>query len=89
MEQWIVVCVDMKARMRIREENKQYEGVRWLLQSPSSDPQQFLGFAWKDQFVSNERLARLAVSPRPGDHITLYFDRSGAICKVDVVPAAS
>lgn len=89
MEEWIVMCVDMKARMRIREENKQYEGVRWLLKAPYSDPQQFLGFAWKDQFVSNERLARLGVSPRPGDSITLYFDRSGSICKVDVVTAAA
>ena len=84
MEQWEVVCVDKAARMRIREENKVYDGVRWLLKALEWKEDQFLGYAWKDQFVSNERLARLHVAPKPGDIITLYFDRSGAICKVDV-----
>ena len=84
MDQWEVVCVDKKARMRIREENKTYEGVRWLLKAMDWPEDQFIGYAWKDQFVSNERLAKLQVAPKPGDIITLYFDRAGAICKVDV-----
>lgn len=84
MEEWEVLCVDKSAKMRIREENKVYEGVRWLLKATNYDQEQFLGFAWKDQFVSNDRLKRLQVAPKPGDIITLYFDRSGAICKVDV-----
>ena len=84
MEEWEVLCVDKTAKMRIREENKVYEGVRWLLKATSYDEDQFLGFAWKDQFISNDRLRKLNVAPKPGDIITLYFDRSGAICKVDV-----
>lgn len=84
MEQWEVVCVDKRAKMRIREENKTYEGVRWLLKPLQWSEEQYLGFAWKDQFVSNERLAKLNVAPKPGDIITLYFDRAGSICKVDV-----
>lgn len=84
MEVWEVVCVDKNATMRIREENKVYNGVRWLLRDPESDPDRYLGFSWKDQFVSNERLAKLNVAPRPGDTLTLYFDRAGAICKVEV-----
>lgn len=84
MEQWEVVCVDKVARMRIREENKTFDGVRWLLKALEWKEDQFLGYAWKDQFVSNERLAKLQVAPKPGDIITLYFDRSGSICKVDV-----
>lgn len=89
METWEVVCVDAKAKMRIREENKTYEGVRWLLKAKESDPNQFIGWAWRDQFVSNERLSRLGVAPKPGDTIVLYFDRSGSISQVDVVPAAA
>lgn len=88
METWEIVCVDTKAKMRIREENKIYEGVRWLMKAENSDPNQFIGWAWKDQFISNERLARLGVCPKPGEKVTLYFDRSGSICKVDVLPAA-
>ena len=84
MEQWEVVCVDKAARMRIREENKVYDGVRWLLKALEWKEDQFLGYAWKDQFISNERLAKLQVAPKPGDIITLYFDRAGSICKVDV-----
>lgn len=84
MEQWEVVCVDKAARMRIREENKVYDGVRWLLKALEWNEDQFLGYAWKDQFISNERLAKLQVAPKPGDIITLYFDRAGSICKVDV-----
>ena len=84
METWEVLCVDKSAKMRIREENKVYEGVRWLLKAVESDSEQFLGFAWKDQFISNDRLKKLNVAPVPGNVITLYFDRSGAICKVDV-----
>lgn len=84
METWEVLCVDKSAKMRIREENKVYEGVRWLLKAVESDAEQFLGFAWKDQFISNDRLKKLNVAPVPGNVITLYFDRSGAICKVDV-----
>lgn len=84
METWEVLCVDRSAKMRIREENKVYEGVRWLLKAVESDAEQFLGFAWKDQFISNDRLKKLNVAPVPGNVITLYFDRSGAICKVDV-----
>lgn len=84
MEQWEIVCVDKAARMRIREENKVYDGVRWLLKALEWKEDQFLGYAWKDQFISNERLAKLQVAPKPGDIITLYFDRAGSICKVDV-----
>lgn len=84
METWEVLCVDKSAKIRIREENKVYEGVRWLLKAVESDVEQFLGFAWKDQFISNDRLKKLNVAPVPGNVITLYFDRSGAICKVDV-----
>lgn len=84
MEQWEVVCVDKKAKMRIREENKVYEGVRWLLKAMEWPEDQYIGYSWKDQFVSNERLAKLQVAPKPGDIITLYFDRAGSICKVDV-----
>lgn len=82
MEQWEVVAVDKDATMRIREENKQYKGVRWLLKALEWDERQFLGYAWRDQFVSNERLEKLKVKPMPGDIITLYFDRSGAIAQV-------
>ena len=84
METWEIVCVDKNAVMRIREENRTYNGVRWLLKDPNTDPDRYLGYAWKDQFVSNERLAKLNVAPRPGDTVTLYFDRAGGICKVEV-----
>lgn len=85
METWEIVCVDKASTMRIREENKVYNGVRWLLKAPESDEERFLGWSWKDQFISNERLAKLQVAPKPGDIVTFYFDRMGAICKIDVM----
>ena len=87
METYEVLSVDKKAKMRIREENKTYEGVRWLLKPLEFDEDQFIGYAWRDQFVSHERLAKLQVAPKPGEIITLYFDRAGAICHVEVKTA--
>ena len=86
MEVWKVVGVDMKATMKIREDNKTYTGVRWFLvgEPETTDPARYLGETCKDQFVSTERLNMLKVAPKPGDTITLYFDRSGSICKVEI-----
>lgn len=86
MEIWKVVGVDKKATMRIKEDNKTYTGVRWFLvgEPVTDDPNRYLGDICKDQFVSAERMNMLKVDPVPGDVITLYFDRSGSICKVDV-----
>lgn len=89
MEMWEIVCVDTKAVMRIREENKTYNGVRWLMKAVEvEEKDRYIGWSWKDQFVSNERLAKLQVAPKPGDQIILYFDRMGSICKVDLIDAA-
>ena len=43
-----------------------------------------MGKVVKDQFVSNERLAALNVALKPGDMITLYFNRYGDIAKVEI-----
>ncbi len=86
MEVWEVVGVDTDAVMRIQSENRTYKGVRWYLlgDAPAGYDKRYLGRVARDQFVSNERLERLGVHPMPGQIITLYFDRSGGICKVDV-----
>lgn len=88
MEIWKVLAVDKKAKVTIREENKTYLGLRYLLQAPAIDPKEadrWVKCQWREQFISNERLANLGVIPCPGDTIKLYFDRFGAIDELIVV----
>lgn len=87
MEHWEVIAVDKNAVMRFKNENKEIVGVRWLLKGtePADGSQdRFIGFNWHDQFVSNDRLAKLGVAPKPGDVITIYFNRYGDITNVEV-----
>lgn len=82
MEKWKVIAADKQAEVKIREENKTYKGVRYLLQGDepaSAKEDRWACFNWREQFISNERLAKLGVIPCPGDTIKLYFDRFGAI----------
>ena len=88
MEIWKVLAVDKKATLKIREENKIYLGLRYLLQAPVSDPKEpdrWVKFQWREQFISNERLTNLGVIPCPGDTIKLFFDRFGSIDEIIVV----
>ena len=88
MEIWKVLAVDKKAKVLIREENKTYYGLRYLLQAPEIDPKEtdrWVKLQWREQFISNERLANLGVIPCPGDTIKLFFDRYGAIDELIVV----
>ena len=87
METWEVVAVDKNSVMRFKTENKEISGVRLLLKGTEpagGERDRYLGFNWHDQFISNDRLAKLDVAPKPGDVITLYFNRYGDIAKVEV-----
>lgn len=86
MEQWEVVGVDKSAQIKFND-GRTVNGVRWhLVGEAPFDPQhqRYIGKVVKDQFVSNERLASLGVAPKPGDHITMYFNRYGDIAKVEI-----
>lgn len=88
MEVWEVVGVDTNAQINFKNDNRTVNGVRWQLVGDAprdlKNPGRFLGRVVKDQFVSNERLNALGVAPKPGDIITLYFNRYGDIERVDV-----
>ena len=82
MEKWKVIAADKQAEVKIREENKVYKGIRYLLQGdePATEKDdRWACFNWREQFISMERLTKLGVIPVPGDTIKLYFDRFGAI----------
>lgn len=85
MEIWEIVGVDTRAEVNIKAENKVIKGVKWYMvgDAPAADGR-FLGRVTRDQFISNERLAQLNVAPKPGQTVTLYFNRYGDIVKVDV-----
>lgn len=84
MEVWEVVGVDMKAQIKFND-GRTVQGIRWMLVGDAPDDRQrYLGRIVKDQFVSNERMATLGVTPQPGQIITLYFNRYGDIAKVEV-----
>lgn len=86
MEHWEVIGVDMKAQVSFNDPGgkRTVNGVRWhLISDDPLDPQKYLGRMVKDQFISNERLATLNITPKPGDHIVMYFNRFGDIAKVD------
>lgn len=87
METWEVVAVDKKAVMRFKNEGKEIAGIRLLLKGnePANKVEdRYIGFNWHDQFISNERLAKLEVTPHPGDIVTIFFNRFGDIIKIDV-----
>lgn len=84
METWEVVGVDMNATIKFND-GRTVQGVRWhLVGDAPADPRRYIGKVVKDQFVSNERLAALGVTPHPGNIVTLYFNRYGDIAKVVV-----
>lgn len=88
MEQWEVIAVDKNSIMRFKNEGKEIPGVRLLLKGtePANGEQdRFIGFNWHDQFISNDRLAKLGVAPKPGNVVTIYFNRYGDITKMEVV----
>ena len=85
MEEWAVVGVDTKAQIKFND-GRVVPGIRWhLVGEAPPDPQRYIGKVVKDQFISNERFARLNVAPKPGDRIVMYFNRYGDIEKVDIV----
>lgn len=89
METWEVVGVDTKSEITIKAEGKLIRGVKLYLigDAPQDRNGRYLGRVVREQFLSNDRLGALGVAPRPGDWITLYFNRYGDVAKIDVVQA--
>ena len=88
MEQWEVLAVDKNALLRFKADNKEVRGARLLLRGSApagGEKDRYLGFDWHDQFISNERLDKLGVTPRPGDIIQMYFNRYGDIVKIEII----
>ena len=86
MELWEVVGVDTNAQVTIKAENKTFRGVKLFLvgDAPADTPGRYRGRICREQFLSNERLQQLKVSPMPGDLITIYFNRFGDVAKIEV-----
>lgn len=85
METWELVGVDTNATIKFND-GRSVQGARWFLvgDAPADKPGRYMGKIVKDQFVSNERLEMLGVLPKPGQILTLYFNRYGDIAKVEV-----
>ena len=90
MEIWEVVGVDTNAIRTIKAENKKIYGISLYLigDAPAGDKERILGRVVREQFISNERRARLGVEPMPGDTITLIFNRWGDIEDIQVANSA-
>lgn len=87
METWEVIAVDKNHIINIKAEGKKIPGVKLLLRDPNGkvgDRERHLGFVWMEQFISNDRLAVLGVTPMPGDQITLVFNRYGDIIELKI-----
>lgn len=86
METWEVVGVDTNAQVTIKAENKTFRGIKLFLIGDAPDENgRYRGRVCREQFLSNERLQQLKVSPMPGDLITIYFNRFGDVAKIEVV----
>ena len=87
MEIWEVVGVDTNAQIKFND-GRTVTGIRWHLVGDAprdlKNPGRYLGRVVKDQFISNERINALGVAPKPGDVITLLFNRYGDICDVRI-----
>ena len=85
METWEVVGVDTNAQVTIKAENKTFRGIKLFLIGDAPDENgRYRGRVCREQFLSNERLQQLKVSPMPGDMITIYFNRFGDVAKIEV-----
>lgn len=85
MEIWEVVGVDTNAQVNIKAEGKIIRGVKlYLVGDPAENDGRIRGRVCREQFLSNERLAKLGVQPMPGDTIKLYFNRFGDVCAVEL-----
>lgn len=83
MEVWQVIGVDTRAKVNIKSEGRQYDGITLYLLGEAPDTSgRYRGKVCREQFVSNERLSAINVSPMPGDTITIYFNRYGSICNI-------
>lgn len=86
METWEVVGVDTNAQVTIKAENKTFRGIKLFLIGDAPDENgRYRGRVCREQFLSNERLQQLKVSPMPGDIITIFFNRFGDVAKIEVV----
>ena len=88
MEEFEVVGVDTRAYRTIQSEGgKRVNGVAWMLLGDApedAEPGRYLGQYVREQFISNERLAKLGVQPMPGDQIVIIYNRWGDITKVEI-----
>ena len=88
MENWEILAVDTNCVITIKAEGKKIPGIKLLLKDPTApagERDRFRGFVWIEQFISNERLAMLKVTPLPGDHISLVFNRHGDIVELKIL----
>ena len=91
METWKVLAVDTDYVFTSRADQKKVNGVKLLLtpvDNETNDRSRFRGFEWLEQFISNERLTALKVTPMPGDTVTFIFNRHGSIEEMKITPAA-
>lgn len=91
MEKWHVLAIDTDYAFKSRTDNSKVHGVRWLLTpltNECTDRTRFRGFAWHEQFLSDDRVNNLKILPQVGDDIVLIFDRSGGIADVQILDAA-
>lgn len=82
METWKVLAVDTDYVFTSRTDNKKVHGVKLLLtpvKNETNDRSRFRGLEWLEQFISDERLNALKVTPLPGDTVTFIFNRHGSI----------
>ena len=88
MEIWEVVGIDTQAQLNFKAECRIIRGVKWMLLGDAPDDSgRYRGKVVREQFISNERLSALGVTPVPGDTIVMYFNRFGDVAMVEVAPA--
>ena len=92
METWKVLAVDTDYVFTSRSDGKKVHGVKLLLtpvQNQCSDRSRFRGLEWLEQFISDERLSALNVTPLPGDIVTFIFNRHGSIEEMTIDSVAA
>lgn len=92
METWKVLAVDTDYVFTSRSDNKKVHGVKLLLtpvKNETNDRSRFRGLEWLEQFISDDRLASLKVTPLPGDTVTFIFNRHGSIEEMTIDSTAA
>lgn len=83
MEVWEIVGVEFNSRFK-GDDGSTVAGIRLHLAGDPEPGANITGRIVRNQFISDQAVAKHQIKPEIGKMITFHFNRFGNICKVEV-----